>query len=227
MHPESESNAASPHHVVVLGHPAPGSFNHAIADRYCSTVRACGQQVMLRDLYELGFDPRLYADHRPGRQTNTTSGDVGREMGLLLAADAIVLVYPIWFGMPPAMIKGYVDRVLGHALTPRDITKHVPDYVLSGRHFATFSTSATSLPWLDQQGQLESLKTTFDHYLLQIFGMIDAGHTHFAGIVEGLAKAEAEEILAAVETKARDTCAAIDARRTAIRSRPLMGADLE
>jgi len=224
---ESGSNSGSPHHVVVLGHPAPGSFNHAIAERYCSTVRACGQHATLRDLYELEFDPRLYADHRPGRQTNTTSGDVAGEMGLLLAADAIVLVYPIWFGMPPAMIKGYVDRVLGHALTPRDIAKHVPDDVLRGRHFATFSTSATSLPWLKQQGQLASLKVTFDHYLLQIFGMIDAGHTHFAGIVDGLVKAEAEEILAAVETKARDTCTAIEARRAAIRSRPLMGADLE
>jgi len=73
------------------------------------------------------------------------------------------------------MIKGYVDRVLGHALTPKDITKHVPDCFPEGRHFATFSASATTLPWLDQQGQLESLKTTLDHYLRQIFGMIDAG----------------------------------------------------
>lgn len=227
MATESGSRAGSPHHVVVLGHPAPGSFNHAIAERYCSTVRSCDQQVKLRDLYELGFDPRLYAAHRPGRQTNTTSGDVAREMGMLRDADAIVFIYPIWFGMPPAMIKGYVDRVLGHALTPKDITKHVPDCFLEGRHFATFSTSATTLSWLDQQGQLESLKTTFDHYLLQIFGMIDAGHTHFAGIVEGLVKTEAEEILAAVETKARETCAAIEARRAAIKSQPVMGADLE
>ena len=227
MDPRPGSDPASPHHVVVLGHPAPGSFNHAIAERYCVTVQACGHHVKLRDLYELGFDPRLYADHRPGLPTNTMSGDAAGEMGMLRDADAVVFVYPIWFGMPPAMIKGYVDRVLGHALTPRDITRHVPDCFLEGRHFATFSTSATTQPWLDQQGQLESLKTTFDHYLLQIFGMIDVGHTHFAGIVKGLVKAEAEEILAAVETKARETCAAIDARRTAIRSRPLMGADLE
>jgi NAD(P)H dehydrogenase (quinone) len=227
MNFERGGSATTPHHVVVLGHPAPGSFNHAIAERYCETVRACDQYANLRDLYELGFDPRLYADHRPGRDTNTTSGDVAGEMGSLRNADAIVFVYPIWFGMPPAMIKGYVDRVLGHALTPKDITKHLPDCFLEGRHFATISTSATTLPWLDQQGQLESLKTTFDHYLLQVFGMIDAGHTHFAGIVEGLAKAEGEEILAAVEAKAREICAAIEARRTAIRSRPLMGADLE
>jgi NAD(P)H dehydrogenase (quinone) len=227
MNLDTISKPESPHHVVVLGHPAPGSFNHAIAERYCSTVRDCGQQVMLRDLYELGFDPRLYADHRPGRQTNILSGDAAGEMGMLRNADAIVFVYPLWFGMPPAMIKGYVDRVLGHVLTPNDIAKHVPDYFLAGRHFATFSTSATTLPWLDREGQLAALKVTFDHYLLQIFGMIDAGHTHFAEIVDGLVRAKADEILAAVETKARETCKMIEAQRSAIQSRPLMGADLE
>ena len=227
MGSDTISKPGSAHHVVVLGHPAPGSFNHAIAERYCATVRTCGQQVMLRDLYELGFDPRLYAEHRPGRPTNILSGDVAGEMGLLRYAEAIVFVYPLWFGMPPAMIKGYVDRVLGHVLTPGDITNHVPDYVLAGRHFASFSTSATTLPWLDQQGQLDALKVAFDRYLLQVFGMIDAGHTHFAGIVEGLGKVQADEILAAVESKARETCSMIEAQRSAIRSRPLMGADLE
>lgn len=227
MGSETESISGSAHHVVVLGHPASGSFNHAIAERYCLTVRACGQQVTLRDLYELGFDPRLYAEHRPGRPTNILSGDVVGEMGILQNADAIVFVYPIWFGMPPAMIKGYVDRVLGHVLTPNDITKHVPDYVLADSHFATFSTSATTLPWLDQQGQLAALKLAFDHYLLQIFGLIDAGHTHFAGIVEGLGKAEADKILSTVEAKARETCRTIEAERIAIRSRPQIGADLE
>jgi len=227
MDPDVRNTASSPHHVVVLGHPAPGSFNHAIAERYCATVQECGQNAKLRDLYELGFDPRLYADHIPGQPTNTISGDVAGELGLLREADAIVFVYPIWFGMPPAMIKGYVDRVLGHALTSKDITQHNPDHLLEGRHFATISTSATAMPWLEQQGQLASLKVTFDHYLLQIFGMVDAGHTHVADVVEGIAQARAEEILVAVEVKARELCAAIEARRVAIRSRPLVGADFE
>ena len=227
MGSETADTQATAQHIVVLGHPAPGSFNHAIAERYCATVCACGQQAMLRDLYELGFDPRLYAEHRPGRPTNILSGDVAGEMGLLRHAEAVVFVYPLWFGMPPAMIKGYVDRVLGHVLTPGDITKHVPDYVLAGRHFASFSTSATTLPWLDQQGQLDALKLAFDHYLLQVFGMVDAGHTHFAGIVEGLGKAKADEILGAVEAKAHEMCNMIEAQRSDIRSRPLMGADLE
>ena len=227
MHSQHGSGGPSANHVVILAHPAAGSFNRAIADRYCAAVRAQGHHAQLRDLYDLGFDPRLYADHRPGRDTNTISGDVVGELSLLRDADAIIFVYPIWFGMPPAMIKGYVDRVLGHAMTPDDITKHVPDRLLAGRQFASFTTSATTRPWLEQQGQLAALKTTFDHYLVQIFGMIDAGHTHFPGITTGLAAAEADHVLAGVETSAIQICAAIKARQTELSARPLRGADLE
>jgi NAD(P)H dehydrogenase (quinone) len=227
MHSDQGSGAPSANHLVILAHPDASSFNRAIADRYCAAVRALGHDAKLRDLYDLGFDPRLYADHRAGLDTNKVSGDVAGEMGLLRQADAVVFVYPIWFGMPPAMIKGYVDRVLGYALTPDDITKHVPDAILAGRHFASFTTSATIEPWLEQQGQLAALKTTFDAYLMQIFGMIDAGHTHFSGVITGLSASQAAGMLANVVAKATEICAAIETRRKAIRTRPLLGADVE
>ncbi len=94
-------------------------------------------------------------------------------------------------------------------------------------HVPGFDERGTTQHWLNHQGQLASLKVTFDQYLLQIFGMLDAGHTHFAGIVEGMAEPQAAKILDAVETKAREACAAIKAQRAARRSRPLTGADLE
>lgn len=167
----------------MLGHPATHSFNRAIAERYCEAVRDCGQEVVLRDLFALDFDPRLHADRLPGRPTNHLSGDVLRELGLLHGADVIVFIYPLWFGMPPAIIKGYVDRVLGEALTPHDIKNHIPDAILNSKRFAIFSTSATTRAWLEGQGQWQSLHQAFDAYLLSIFGMPDGGHTHFDAVV--------------------------------------------
>jgi NAD(P)H dehydrogenase (quinone) len=198
-------------HVVVLGHPSLGSFNHAVAERYCATIRECGQQVVLRDLYALDFDPRLHADKRPGQPSNRLSGDVAREIGMLREADAITLVYPLWFGMPPAIIKGYVDRVLGAALTPRDITEEIPDSVLHGKRFATLSTSATTRPWLEEHGQWQALHQAFDLYLVSVFGMRDGGHRHFGAIVDGLAAERAGEILRAVEEEARKACGTVAA----------------
>ena len=202
-------------HIVILGHPASDSFNHAIAERYCSAVRACGQEATLRDLYALDFDPRLHAEHRPGNPENRLSGDVARELGLLREADVIVFVYPLWFGMPPAIIKGYVDRVLGAALTPRDIAHNIPDAVLEGRTFATLSTSATTRAWLEEQGQWQSLHQAFDRYLLSIFGMVDGGHTHFEAIVEQLDPRYARELLEQVEQAARKICSTVAAARHA------------
>ncbi|MEP7004628.1 MAG: NAD(P)H-dependent oxidoreductase [Sphingomonas bacterium] len=196
----------SPRHVVVLGHPSPGSFNHAIAERYCATIRACDQEVVLRDLYALDFDPRLHADKRPGQPTNRLSGDIAREIGMLREADAITLVYPLWFGMPPAIVIGYVDRVLGAALTPHDIEEQIPDAILHGKRFATLSTSATGRAWLEAQGQWQAVHQAFDLYLVSIFGMRDGGHTHFGSVVDELPEDYGQEILLGVEAAARKAC---------------------
>ena len=50
-----------PKHVVVLCHPESDSFNAAVAERYCAVVREIGQEVVLRDLYRMEFDPVLKA----------------------------------------------------------------------------------------------------------------------------------------------------------------------
>jgi NAD(P)H dehydrogenase (quinone) len=211
-------------HVVILGHPAENSFNHAIADQYCTAVRACGQEAVLRDLYALDFDPRLRATHRPGAIGNHLTSDVSRELGFLREADVVVFVYPLWFGMPPAIIKGYVDRVLGAALTPDSIVRNVPDAVLDGRTFATFSTSATTRAWLEEQGQWVALQHAFDRYLLSIFGMQEGGHTHFEAVVEHLDPQYAREMLDRVEQSARKLCSTLSAARHALTAREAMGA---
>jgi NAD(P)H dehydrogenase (quinone) len=210
-------------HVVILGHPAQNSFNHAIADHYCTAVRACGQEAVVRDLYALDFDPRLRAAHRPGTPGHHLSADVSRELGFLREADVVVFVYPLWFGMPPAIIKGYVDRVLGAALTPGSIVRNVPDAVLDGRTFATFSTSATTRAWLEQQGQWVSLQQAFDRYLLSIFGMQDGGHTHFEAVVEDLDPQYAREMLQTVEQSARRVCSTLSAARHATTAKEALG----
>ena len=105
-------------HPVVLGHSEPASFNHAITQTYRSAVEACGQMVVTRDLYEIDFDPLLKAHEQPGKPGFHLSNDVDVELEEVRQAAVIVLIYPIWFGMRPAIIKGYVERVLGADLPP-------------------------------------------------------------------------------------------------------------
>lgn len=200
-------------HVVVLGHPAPASFNRAVAETYCETVRACGQEADLRDLYALGFDPLLKADERPGTPGFAPAADVQAELDRIAEASIITIIYPIWFGMPPAIVKGYVDRVLGAGFRARDIKTGVANPVLQAKRLMLFSSSASTRPWLEEKGQYQGLRQAFETYLSDIFGMEKAGHVHFDAIVEGLKPRFVGENLETVREKTRAVCAAMLAER--------------
>lgn len=75
--------ARPPRHVVVLAHPDPQSFNATIANTDCHTVRVCGQEAILRDLYAIGFDPVLKGSERAGTQGFALSKDVQDELAAI------------------------------------------------------------------------------------------------------------------------------------------------
>jgi NAD(P)H dehydrogenase (quinone) len=95
---------------LILAHPNPDSFNHAIARTALQTLEHLGHRVYWHDLYAEGFGPLLPAD------------EIDREAPLpeflrdhcreLSQADGIIIVHPNWWGQPPAILKGWVDRVL-------------------------------------------------------------------------------------------------------------------
>lgn len=199
-------------HAVILCHPDAHSFNAAMAARYADTVRELGQEVVVRDLYRLHFDPILKASERATAADYMLDGDVAVELTQLEGADIIVLVYPIWFGLPPAMMKGYVDRVFGagfsyHAV--RDRTRHP---LLTGKRLLSLTSSGASRPWLEEQGAWLSLKTIFDDYLRHAFSLESTEHVHFGSIVGGLKPRFIEEHLFVVEQTARRLCAPVSAK---------------
>jgi NAD(P)H dehydrogenase (quinone) len=201
-------------HVVVLGHPAPGSFNHQVAETYRASVVACGQAAEVRDLYALGFDPLLKADERPGRGSKAPAADVAAELAALHEVRALVFVYPIWFGSPPAIIKGYVDRVLSTGFGAREVKAGTAHPLLAGARLMTFSSSATTMPWLSERGQWISLRQAFDNYLTDVFAMREARRRHFDAIVDGLKERFVREKLEDVCQEATALCATLDQEQT-------------
>ncbi|KOG61568.1 NAD(P)H dehydrogenase [Streptomyces griseoflavus] len=100
--------------AVYLAHPRPGSFNHALADAVAAELGSRGCQVVTHDLYAEGFDPLLPAD---GTETVRLAGDpddtwTARHRAELATLNALVFVHPNWWGMPPAVLTGWVQRVL-------------------------------------------------------------------------------------------------------------------
>jgi len=193
-------------HAVILCHPAPNSFTHAMADAYAGMVRECGQAVVLRDLYAMAFDPVLKPGERPTSADFAPSAEIDAEIDLIRDCDTFVLVYPIWFGTPPAMLKGYVERVLGSGVDPKAVQQRAPHPFLTDKRLISFTASGASDAWLNEQGELLSLRTLFDRYLVHAFAMRGEQHVHFPRIVTGLSDRFVQENLLVVRDHARRIC---------------------
>lgn len=196
------STFSVPKHVVILSHPSSDSFNATVAEEYCAVVREIGQEVILRDLYRMNFDPVLKANEQPGSANYSVSGDVAHELELLAGVSVLVLVYPIWFGTPPAMLKGYVERVLGSGFSHRAVRARAQNR-LAGTHMLSLTSSGTTKQWLEEQGAWMSLRMVFDHYLENAFSLASADHVHFSAVVTGLKDQDVREYLEEVRQAAR------------------------
>ena len=99
--------------LVVYCHPNPNSFNAAIRDLVLAKLRAGGAEVRLSDLYARGFDPRLSDVEWSGYlDCPTNQAPVGQDVADIRWCDTLIFVYPTWWYGLPAMLKGWLDRVL-------------------------------------------------------------------------------------------------------------------
>lgn len=202
-------------HAVVLAHPDPHSFNAAVAEVYCNTVRECGQEAIFHDLYRMSFDPVLKGDERPEIYGFAVSPDVEAEIRALSGSDVFTIIHPVWFGMPPAIMIGYVDRVLGAGVTPKQVQEGAGKGLLNGCHMLTITTSGARAVWLDEQGQMESLRNLSGRYLSHAFSARSHENLHFGGIVEGFSRRFVDQNLYDVRERARKLCATVAAERHA------------
>ncbi|MFI2761797.1 NAD(P)H-dependent oxidoreductase [Streptomyces echinatus] len=99
---------------VYLAHPRPGSFNHAVFDTVVQHLRDLGCEVLAHDLCAEGFAPELTAHETETVRSATGTHDAGPALHRAEVAtlDAMVFVHPNWWGMPPAVLTGWVQRVL-------------------------------------------------------------------------------------------------------------------
>jgi NAD(P)H dehydrogenase (quinone) len=131
--------------LVVLAHPAPGSFNHAIAGEAESALRERGHTPVVHDLCAEGFDPRM-AGAELARNAVLPPA-IERHCQEVEQADGIVIVHPNWWSAPPAILRGWVDRVLrsgrAYEFVPDGQGGAKPRGLLKARFGVVFNTANT------------------------------------------------------------------------------------
>lgn len=103
---------------IILAHPNPESFNHAIAQTLCRAIRAGGHTPWLHDLYAENFDP-LTSQAELARDPGTLPPLVQKHIDEICAADGVIIIHPNWWSAPPAIMAGWRDRCLRAGLAYR------------------------------------------------------------------------------------------------------------
>jgi len=191
-------------HALIVSHPELSSFTRSMAHVYDKAARALGHETIFRDLYQIGFDPCLKAGERPDKLQDPVRDDVRRERELLADCDVFALFYPIWFGTPPAMLKGYIERVFNVGFAFERFKDGQMRPLLQGRKLISFTASGSSKAWLEETGVWLSLRALFDDYLAKIFGLEVVDHVHFSSIADGLEERWIMENLETVQRTVRE-----------------------
>ncbi|MGL4593211.1 MAG: NAD(P)H-dependent oxidoreductase [Thermoguttaceae bacterium] len=127
--------------LVILGHPKMGSFNHAITQTCCSILEELGHDVCCHDLYREGFDPVLPGDD-VGRDASELPESIQKMIAEFKAADGVIFIHPNWWGGPPAILRGWIERVFHHGAIYQ-FTEKGPISFVGDKCIQIFSTSNT------------------------------------------------------------------------------------
>jgi len=129
--------------LVILGHQNTkgASFCHALAGAAVETLLAAGHEVVFHDLYAERFDPVLPHDEIEAEVP--AAPVVRRHVDELVGADGFVIVHPNWWGQPPAVLKGWIDRVIRNGQVYRFSADGSVTSTIAGRPALVLTTSNT------------------------------------------------------------------------------------
>ena len=168
-------------HFVLYCHPDPKSFCHAILDNVVETLRGKGHEVRVRDLYADGFDPVLKGSDFAAFLAGKSPPDIKAEQDHILWAETITVIHPVWWTSLPALLKGYIDRVLtlnfAYAFGPEG-----PKGLLGGRKVVIFSTQGALKEDYDARGMTDAMKKASDIAIYSFCGMEVLEHRFFGGV---------------------------------------------
>ncbi len=139
--------------LVVVAHPSPESFGAILQRTAIAALTASGHSLRVRDLYAEGFDPVIGADEWRAYFENPAASEavLADHVADLRWAEGLVLVFPTWWYGPPAILKGWFERVWLPGVTfdvPKTATGRITGKLRNIRVLAVVTTSGSPWWWL-------------------------------------------------------------------------------
>jgi NAD(P)H dehydrogenase (quinone) len=158
------------HVLTVLCHPNPQSFSHAVAERFIAGATSSGHSIDFCDLYAEAFDPLLTTRDLEQFEGTRMPDDVLAHQARVEKAQALCLVFPIWWYGAPAMMKGWFDRVWSAGWAYK--WKHDPEgSLLAARPCALLIPMGASNHQLDRWGYGKEIEHLWRYGILGYCGV--------------------------------------------------------
>jgi len=164
--------------LIVYAHPNSGSLNHFFKQTVLEILQEFGEEIAVRDLNEINFNPVLSLDDMNGQRMGTVADDVKTEQDFITWADRIIFIYPIWWTGMPAIMKGYIDRVFSYGFAYR-YDQGVQKGLLTGKKTIIINSHGKSNAEYEAMGMDKALILTSDTGIFTYSGLEIQQHFYF------------------------------------------------
>ncbi len=168
-------------HLIIFAHPSTNSFSYKLKDALKADSIKKGWECTIRDLYEMKFDPVLWPSELAQLKKGETDESIKKEQELVKAADIISVVYPLWWAGFPAILKGYIDRVLAYGFAYKADENGIVGQ-LGNKKVYLFTSMGNTLEQYEQKGLLEAFKKIQGGEVFEFCGMEVKNHQFFPEI---------------------------------------------
>lgn len=168
-------------HLIITAHPNKQSFNQAIAETVINASKQQHTEIRVRNLYALNFDPILSWQELNATYQGIVATEIQQEQQFIREADLITLIYPLWWMGFPAILKGYLDRVLTHGFAYKT-EGEISQGLIVGKKMQQFITLGSNVSQYQALGWDKSLNDCLINGLFNYCGITDIDYQLFGDI---------------------------------------------
>jgi NAD(P)H dehydrogenase (quinone) len=161
--------------LIVYAHPNPKSFNKAIVESFAKGLEEAGHTYQVNDLYANNFDPVFKGPDFTQFAGGEMPKDVLDEQKKISQADALVFVYPVWWWGPPAILKGWFDRVLSHGFAYK-LVEGKPQGLLPARKALIINTTLAHQQAYETMGVKPAMDKIMKDQIIRFCGIQDVDY---------------------------------------------------